>query len=594
MKKTATLHLALILASGSAIAGPPPPTSNAFYETADLEAAMRGSDRTRVEAAATRLSADLPSLEARLQTDSPGILRIARKALSDSKAWRPPPPSADRLKNQCPAGAGIPDGAMDAAGISLWIKDHSQQLKGPDDVVCCLPEEYRRNYVVAHNSIAGQSSDVHGPRVLMFNSLPHSTADGGSPLKCVLSINGGESTLNNASNLEFMCNDRSRAQVEFTDVDFSTGRPVVNGGNPPACMGCHGTDGAAGPGGPHTIFDPEGAWIRFVRGGGACNDDEAALQLAIEGAAKAAMRENPRYRCLDLRPGNGNPFDVRGLPGTSTIENFDLAVSELNERRLAQLTVTTPNYDRYKYAIAGHEFCFFTEANALEGWLPDSVLAKHDSRASLLPVIADSTDLIGTVRASLVRQESENASLRAGVRAATVAVRAGRAPEFKIATNAMSCPFNSLSGAVDGLSKKLGQSPTVNRFLADSLLRGFRGLEFNPILRFLLEGRGIDMSGWSMDPTPGDYRRAPDRLLGHLLDLEPVGSELKKLQPEMLALNLGQKQYTVGAMTNDTFSERDSKRKKLCAKLKALSMKAFAADAKKGEGGLPVPTTTAQ
>jgi hypothetical protein len=273
-------------------------TAQVIYEIAQLEGALKANDPGKIEATKTKLGANLRQVEAVFKKKSPGLYERAQKAFFSANTA------------PCPAGEPISEANMYPAAIANYVQNNRNVLLDPGDLICCLPRQYRENYEIAHMSKSAQSSDAQGPRILLFNRLfrDRNSRSKLNPLKIVLSINGGQSRLNNAMNIEMMTDEQARREVAYFDIDFKENHIHASGRNPQACMNCHGSIDSKEPGGAKTIFDPNPFWVRFVRGMDACTPAETELMSAIESVSKDALRKNSRYRCPAPEPAEGRHF----------------------------------------------------------------------------------------------------------------------------------------------------------------------------------------------------------------------------------------------------------------------------------------------
>lgn len=583
---TCSLFTALVLTSlrAGAVLGESADVSDARLRahTAQLEKALAGRDAAAVAHPLAQVKRDLgPDGDGQFTQDFRLSSRLQEAV---DAAANPLPPDA------CPAGAPLQEAQVNTAGVQSYLAANAQTIRTPDDLVCCLPASYRRHYAIFHDSVAGRSSDAFGPRVLLYNAI---SGQGGpdqlaNPLRAVISINGGGERLNNHGNVELMFNNRTKQEVEYSDFNFANGRAEFGGVNPTSCLACHGTDGRAGVGGPRTIFDPSFKWIRAVGGSPPGTPGERELLDAVLKATKKAIVGNPRYRCLGPLPDGDRTFDAPagGINTSPRLKELDRVLSDLNDRRLSQLVRGTPDFAKYRMAIVGTMECD-AATDGFRGWIPDAALARHRSTEFLMPEVARSRDLPRTALEIYQRQDRENALLAQAQPRMAAALRAGRLAPYRFSTNAMMA-FDRTAGGPDGASAKLAarltRVPLLNRFIVDSSARGFVSpIGFDPGLRFLLEGRGVDLGAWSMDATPYAYQRAPLFLSHYLIDNDGLGSPLHAFGDRLAAADTSlypEFEYLPPPrMTIDEFgrySENQRAQKaQACEQLKADSLRAF-------------------
>lgn len=187
---------------------------------------------------------------------------------------------------------------MTPQGIQGWLRTVGSKVKTVQEFVCCLPEEYRSNYMVGHSSVAGQNGTAASPRVIMMNNVNNRK---GRPLQMLLSFNGGEKSMAGHKSIEIAYLNPRNKEAEYFDLEFDEirGKHLSNK-NPESCMNCHGQDGKAPAGGAKMIFDVFGDWHRFVGGVDfPCNKEEDQLRSIVEDQAVESVLSNPQYSCLD-------------------------------------------------------------------------------------------------------------------------------------------------------------------------------------------------------------------------------------------------------------------------------------------------------
>lgn len=515
----------------------------------------------------------------------PAFARNAKDGYT-SRANRPPQTGAtvakvtSPLDSSCPASQPLSEHLVNPVGIKSYVEANKSKFKDPGDLICCLPKKYRENYVVAHTSNAAQSSHARSPRVLLFSPLRQSATSKftGEPLEAIVSINGGDPALSNHMNVEVMFNNKKTQEVELFDIDFSEKHPHMSGRNPDACIQCHGSDNTVGVGGPKTIFDPPFQWVRFIKGNTPCTEEEKELQRQLEVAGEGAFKTNPRYRCLDPKPDDVSPFLKDGVSPSFMIFDFDEAVADLNDRRVAKLMRSTPEFEKYKYAIVGAQICMSESfrsdpSPAFAGWIPQTVLMSFTNDSSILPALRKSTDLKETMRTEFKRMEREDKAIAEEQKRAIADLKAGKTPNFKVSTNPTMCQGRPLEETLHSATVGIKEPALFGKYQADSELRKFRGRNGpSPELRFLFEGRGISMKDWSTDPTAGEYKRAHQFATRHLLALEPQGTPLKDLEPLMRKAKMIVEPNAIAKGQTD---EDTSVANEVCAKLRKLSYEAF-------------------
>lgn len=248
----------------------------------------------------------------------------------------------------CAAGAPLDPAQVTERGLEKYLDDNASKFKDVGDLVCCLPENYRKRTAIVHSSASAQTSHFKGPRLLIFGCRPDgdpTCTEQGSELQSVLSINGGNEGLSQRHNIEAVFVNRQGKMLEMRDFELKDGHHEVSGANPETCMACHGIQGEDGDGGPKPIFDGVDRWTRMSSGiFSDCwfSGREASYLGRMQSQSEAAVRENPRFRCVS--PGNAE----------DNAKVLDNKLAELNEVRAARIQQSTPDFKFFKYAIVAN------------------------------------------------------------------------------------------------------------------------------------------------------------------------------------------------------------------------------------------------
>ena len=164
---------------------------------------------------------------------------------------------AQSLKD-CPLGREISESELDSLSTKgILSSDLKIKLRKPEDLICCLPETYRKNYVVAPRTQSARISTAYNPRVILFSSL---NVKGTLKLQRALTFlgTGGDPDLEGDAiesdpgkiSVEILQNslqdERKTDPYTFTDLSFRKS----NGGdfshvptaspNDESCVRCHG------------------------------------------------------------------------------------------------------------------------------------------------------------------------------------------------------------------------------------------------------------------------------------------------------------------------------------------------------------------
>lgn len=468
---------------------------------------------------------------------------------------------------QCKANGGVTlhENLMNPIGLKAYITQNRSQLKTVDDVICCLPLSYRKNFIFIHSSLSAQSSDVRRPRTLLFNPLnTKHVLQMNEDLNMVLSFNGGGDDLTNSDNIEILYHNPISKEAEFYDLDLSRGKMHMSGANPAQCMQCHGSGGQWEGFGAKPIFENVDQWTNVVNGVHTC-EAEDQLGPQIVRTTRLGIASNTRYRCLDSSALREYLREDRNLP--SSINALDVALRKKNGRRMAKYLRSTPDYEKYKYASLGSLLCFgdrergtdeTTENVNFEGWLPESVIKTITDTNAIRKDVLQSKDLVKFVDNQIQSDATKMLALNEQQKSAALALKKGELSPIRFHRGFLSvCHDLNDKGAKEKIKfRKTQVGPkTLDQYKADSLIRGFRGEKFNPFFRYLYEGRGLSLNEASMEPLSDQYPGSPSLEALALMQAETPESEIGKM---FSALKDGK--TTVP---------------QLCDKLKELSMKAF-------------------
>lgn len=283
----------------------------------------------------------------------------------------------------CKAPQPLNESLMTPQGIQGWLRTVGSSVKTVQDFVCCLPEEYRSNYMVGHSSVAGQNGTPASPRVIMMNKF-----DGRKKkMRMLLSFNGGEASMLGGKSIEMAYINPKNKEAEYFDLEFNEvkGRHL-SVKNPESCMNCHGLAGKVPPGGAKMIFDVFGDWHRFVGGVtvGPCNKEEDELRRIVEAQAVESVRKNPQYKCLDKslleKDAKGEYFKF-----SSPLAGIDNGINDLKDgpalhqrRKWAQSVL---ELDKYKHFMAASYFC----GGKINDWMGPEIYRRNFANLEIDP-----------------------------------------------------------------------------------------------------------------------------------------------------------------------------------------------------------------
>lgn len=111
-----------------------------------------------------------------------------------------------------------------AEKIKLFLEENKDS--SIEDLLDALPVEFRKNYVLMHSSRSTQGASGQKPRVILFDSTSK------------LQLSFTEAPNRGANHLEIFQYDPVEKKYNTTDIDYSSGKPVVED-NPVKCKACH-------------------------------------------------------------------------------------------------------------------------------------------------------------------------------------------------------------------------------------------------------------------------------------------------------------------------------------------------------------------
>lgn len=383
-----------------------------------------------------------------------------------------------------------------------------QNIKSVEGSLCLVPQEIKNNYVMIHSSQSAQGGTPKNPRVIVYDPGPSD-----QPLKYAFSFNGSDNELN-GKNIEIMELDMGKSleeQIQFSEIKFKKSEhPEVSGKNPSLCLSCHSFNTSI----PRPLWDAIGFFPSAIGGSGnlVATDKDINIAKAYKRFLKTADK-NQRYSQLQSKS-NISEMSSR---------NADLAIrlAIYNRRRLQQLLKDTPDFSKYKFALAG-------VAHGCENvsqFLPHDVVPNHQKHG---------------VDTNLTKKTITDEDLRRA--------RAAMAEMFDCPKS--ECDVNSLRD-LKNMADNFKMSPEVFPYFVDTSVRASRW-PLSPTtstanFRWLIEGRGISMTAWSMDSTfhgGGFYRfntRNGSLLDEAMRDVEKEDRELNQIaqsHPEKICQQL--------------------------------------------------------
>lgn len=429
--------------------------------------------------------------------------------------------------NECPAHQPLTTKQMTPEGVRQWLTKNSEALKTVEDVVCCLPQTYLRNYLVSYSGRAGQTGSPESPRVFAFDSQ--------KPGTMILTFNGGDAYLNDPHNIE-MGFIKDGKKFEIYDIEFYKRFAQMSEKNPMRCLRCHSevTGNEARP-----FFHMNGS-ANFVTGPGSCSSEEDELQTRAQKMALEAIIKNPRFNCLDRAQAQAT-LAAHEKNHKWTTGNFDENLRKLKnilrnyqKNRFAELVHAAPEYSRYRFAIVGAERCpGFKPAE----WLPADILSKHNVFSALQPPLSGIEKDDDYHEAWDKLKEDQEGRLRGLRRIARTEFDIKRGT-FRPAFQSWLCPGDPTFEKLHDF--KVPTDPVERAFAlyeVDAKLRIFPqsdGTDRTAILRYLLDGRGVDTSAWTLSYNSREDLHAFDGVAEELMALEPKDKELREKSCERL------------------------------------------------------------
>ncbi len=417
-------------------------------------------------------------------------------------------PAAVQAKeaHACPAKMPLPE-HFSARDIRALSEDPS--IKTVEDMLACLARDLKLETLLLHTSFAAQNSDSKNPRALLVSAVKRKVAG-------IFTVNSGEAHLNQNHSVEFMFNNKMRGEAEFYDIDFNEGHAVMSALNPEACMNCHGIASRVPVGGPKMLFDRD-PWSRVVHadsgftpqadasGFGFCTN-RRKLHYDLEKQTLNAFRTKPRYRSLT------------SLPKT-TATDFDVMMRDMNSRRIAKWITQTPGYQEYKWAIFATAFSCVANDEVFSSrqiaqmndvrTLHEDVIQARNSHDLDLFVLRQQTE---RWKQSLWIDDRNVALLEAVKRNEPVSVGL---PDVDTGGQCRK-PFDRHEGKENPASRA-ERITLMERYAKDTEAWG--GDLETGVFQYIFESRGMNISDWNTQPTPG-YGRGPGMLREYLLDHE--------------------------------------------------------------------------
>ena len=290
----------------------------------------------------------------------------------------------------------------------------SKQITTIEELIPQLPEEFRKQFILMHESQSLQPATPSHPRVITF----------GQNARLILAFNGDRKlsegtpsgdnpylTLEVIQFRETVAGGLPRDRFDFFEASFPTAsrdKVTFSDVNPSKCMKCHTSD-------PRPNWEPYNIWpgafgsldsfmskskwyINTVSKFPLAEKWKIGLPAGIDEVVKIDEDEAfqrfknnylslPRYRSLMIT-------DQKEI--STNLLNFSESIGNLNFRRIARKIKVLPTYEKYKYAILGILACnsFSDASRNLKNLLG---VAGHFQFARGTPVFGEIASLFNSI-----------------------------------------------------------------------------------------------------------------------------------------------------------------------------------------------------
>jgi len=393
--------------------------------------------------------------------------------------------------------------------VQSFISD--SRIKSANDLICCLPENYRQNYVVMHSSFALQAGIPDNPRVLLFNF----ENDGGM----IFTITGSQSSIHGSHHVEAFFHNQDVSKNELYDIDFSKNQRLMEK-NPKQCMGCHSPSAKElDIAGVKPIFQdfPWPGSVGFSQHLDASKAKNYFQQ--VEAHARRALQTDPAYACLQ-------PASLEKLGENANI--YDSFIVQFNNARVAQLIEQSKDYQKIRPLLVGMaQGCFAGNGEPLPAqgaldffeqefpkWIPSEVANRLFSDSHFMAQNLRSVDNIQQAEQNLAaRNENAEQAIRME---RSRRKNLGSEPALYFPTHLFSALYkddlteyreiknltlSDSSSAVPPKTLSNYSNPTklLARYVLDTDSEPHMGLGIDPYLRFLFEARGLSILTWGKE-----------------------------------------------------------------------------------------------
>lgn len=457
------------------------------------------------------------------------------------------------------------DGSVGIEALSRIISNERCNVKSADDLLGLLPKSMRSRFVLIYRSQSLQgprTPDFQNPRVILSSSYDRKLKK-----RLYLSFNG-KPTQANHNNIEVLEIDAtvpssSEDIFRYFDIKFPSDKSskamkwesahqqiVVSGPNPEKCVACHGH-----PAKP--IFQSYPIWHGVYGSFHLTINPKEKVELArfIE---NSRQNEDSRYRHLVFSDDYSAFYGDKNfgiLTGQNNVE-FNISLSVPNMQRVARAAQKTTDYRHYRAAMLG---ALLDCSDFMDFFTPTKRAAIDRNLESLLRLdqIYDKAK-----SETLLREFFNLGENQFGYMIEIVRKKLGLQMDDAVSWQDFSTTHLNL----------WNKSLTMNRLWLDTIERQGHHRADKGIaqIRYVMEGRNIDISNWFIDIKQPTYRMSDGFQWSEGLAWAIINedAELEKFR------NLAKKSNFLGSDydASNGNSEAEEFRTQLCSNLRSESL----------------------
>lgn len=475
-----------------------------------------------------------------------------------------------------PAGfercGGTPLLSDSPSAVFAWLKNEGNRNKSIQDIICCMPQKFRNDYLIAHSSISAQSSHYMSPRVI-FGNLE---TDG-----IMFSIaTGSDSNLPQSNSIEIVT--RQNGKLSFYDLEIKDSKKHLSGPNPETCVTCHGDvhDKSVEM---RPIFD-RFPWPRMTGFQSDNCPNRSQFMAKVTEKSFEAVRKSPRLSCL-VPPGQPLPkTSANGFTfGRHNSNAMDFSLQTENNRRIVRDLKRNPDLPKLEAFLVGlAKGCivyqnFDSQAKFLD--LPQSWFPSSSDYQQLLNIdpglkkLQTPDEFKNYTDVKIAAQEARVQHEESQFRKMSERLENSQIVQFDSAMGFIRCDTKTedLKVARRKLSNLIKDIPvTAQKYIYDGVLKSLEnGSEFggsielkDGLARWAIETRGTDTRNWDLSVKP-NYSRSAIEAFKEL----PLGQKYQDV-PDILFVSVDvfdRKSPSYDAKKVEKFT-------KMCSELKAISL----------------------